>query len=504
MIRAAGGILTAVLLSVCFPSGNMAWCAWFALIPLILAAAGTRPSRALGHGYAAGFVFFILTLFWIHHVTALGLILLSAYLAVYWGIFAAGAAWSASWTLARRAIFLPALWTALEYARARAFTGFGWSSLAHTQSANIFFIQIADITGTYGVSFIMVAVAVIVGDVLRAAYREGRIGREVRGPLFGLVLVLGLVLCYGLWRVSGLEKSSSSRTIRVALVQPNISLADDWDPLLRSNVVDRHLALSRAAMALKPDLVVWPETAFPAFIWEQPDLFEKLRAFTRENRVRLLFGAVTRSGQAYFNSAILVDETGRPGGRYDKQHLVLFGEYIPLRRELPFLASIVPIDDFTPGKSNTVFPLGRGLFFSALVCFEDTLPELTRRAAADGAEFLVNITNDAWFGPSRQPWMHLDNAVFRAVESRLPLLRATKTGVSCAVMPDGRVTGCVADDRGRSVMVEGVKVVEFPVMAPPPTFYTKYGDIFAMLVFIAILGVVLVKNPGAEASNVRS
>ncbi len=502
MIRTAGGILTAILLSLCFPSGHAAWLAWFALIPLILAAADAGSFRAFRYGYIAGTVFFILTLFWIHHVTPLGLVLLSAYLAVYWGLFAAGAAWSATWGFTRRAVFLASLWTALEYVRAHAFTGFGWSSLAHTQSANILFIQIADITGTYGISFIMVAAAVIAGDLVRTVCRGNRISRELYGLLLGLGLVLGVVFCYGLWRVAAVERMVPGRSVRVALVQPNISLADYGDPLLRSYVVDKHLALSRAAMAQKPDLVVWPETSFPQFIWEQPELFEKLRTFTRENRTRLLFGAVTRSGAAYFNSAVLIDDKGRPAGRYNKQHLVLFGEYIPLRREFPFLEKIVPIDDFTAGKGNMLFPQGRGAFFSTLVCFEDTLPGLARRAAADGAGFLVNITNDAWFGASRQPWMHLDNAVFRAVESRLPLLRATNTGVSCAVMPTGRLSGCVADDKGRSVMVEGVRVVEIPVIAAPITVYTKFGDIFAMLVFIAILGIILIPNSGVEVRNV--
>ncbi len=482
----------------------MAWLAWFALVPLLLALGAVPPRRAFMHGFAAGFVLFILAIYWIHHVTPLGLVLLSAYLAVYWGIFAAGSAWSSSWTLARRVVFLAALWTVLEYVRAHAFTGFGWASLAHTQSAWPLFIQIADITGTYGVSFLMAAVAVIAAASCRKIFHGEKAGREFYGPLLVLALVLGMVACYGVWRIRGLERASAGRTVRVALVQPNISLADYWDPLLRSCVIDKYLALSRAAMGQAPELVVWPETAFPQFIWEHPDLFEELRVFARDNRVRLLFGTVTRSGPAYFNSAVLIDEKGGPAGRYNKQHLVLFGEYIPLRRTLPFLEKIVPIDDFTAGKGNTLFPLGRGLFFAALVCFEDTLPELARQAAADGAGFLVNITNDAWFGPSRQPLMHLDNAVFRAVESRLPLLRATNTGVSGAVMPTGRVSGRVADDSGRSVMAQGVSVVEFSVPAASPTFYTKYGDVFAMLGFIAILMVILFPNPGVEARHVRS
>jgi apolipoprotein N-acyltransferase len=267
-----------------------------------------------------------------------------------------------------------------------------------------------------------------------------------------------------------------------------MSLADYADSRLKPYVVEKHLSLSREALRSHPQLVIWPETSFPQFIWENPDLFEKVRSFARENKVKVLLGAVTRMGEAYFNSAIFIDEQGQLAAQaYDKQHLVLFGEYIPFREQFPFLERLVPIDDFTAGKGNVLFPLADGAAFSVLICFEDTLPDLARRAAGDGAGLLVNITNDAWFGPSRQPRMHLDNAVFRAVENRLALVRATNTGMSCGILPTGEVAACVTASDGRQVMVDGFQIIDVPVHAGPSTFYTKYGDVFAMLCFLGIL-----------------
>jgi len=311
-------------------------------------------------------------------------------------------------------------------------------------------------------------------------------------------VVLGT--CAGLaYGARCLNVAPSAAKIRVALIQANVSLADYWDPQLKPYLVDKHLILSREAVKQGPELIVWPETSFPQFIWDHRDLFEKVRSFAREYKVAVLLGAVTREGEAYFNSALLIDATGWMTQSYDKQHLVLFGEYIPFREQFPFLERLVPIDDFTAGKASVLFALDEGRAFSSLICFEDTLPGLARRAAQGGAGFLVNMTNDAWFGPSRQPRMHLDNAIFRAVENRLALVRATNTGMSCGILPTGEVAACVTAADGRQVMAEGFAVMDVPVHSGPPTFYTKYGDVFALLCFPVILGLLIPMSRNPEA-----
>ena len=496
VIKTSCALLSAALLALCFPSGALWGLAWVALIPLIISVDEDAPGPAFLRGYAAGFLFFLSTLFWIHHVTFLGLILLSAYLALYWAIFSVGAAGSSSWGIGRRVILLASLWTGLEYVRAEAFSGFGWAALAHTQSANILLIQMADITGTYGVSFVMVAASVVLSAWLKAAFRRERLSSGFSMVAWAVVLFTCLVLAYGARR---LNVPPLKAAVRVALIQANVSLADYADPRLNPYLVEKHLALSREAAKSHPQLIIWPETSFPQFMWDHPALFEKVRSFAREYKVKVLLGSVTRMGEAYFNSAVLIDAQGQTAQTYDKQHLVLFGEYIPFRKQFPFLERLVPIDDFTAGKGNVLFALADGVSFSSLICFEDTIPVLARRGAGDGAGFLVNITNDAWFGPSRQPRMHLDNAVFRAVENRLALVRATNTGVSCGILPTGELAGCVTAADGRQVMTEGFGIIAVPVHSGLLSFYTKYGDVFAMLCFLGILGVLvpMLRNPEA-------
>ena len=200
---------------------------------------------------------------------------------------------------------------------------------------------------------------------------------------------------------------------------------------------------------------------------------------------------MTREEGKYFNSALLISPQGKVVKTYSKRHLVLFGEYIPFRKQLPFLASIVPIDDFTPGADDALFTLPNGAKFSVLICFEDTLPGLARRDVLGGADFLVNMTNDAWFRDSGQPRMHLDNALFRSAENDRPLVRSTNTGESCLVRRDGTAGSCVEDATGRRVFVEGVTVARLGGVKGT-TFYTKYGDIFTLGCVVVILISVVV------------
>jgi apolipoprotein N-acyltransferase len=299
--------------------------------------------------------------------------------------------------------------------------------------------------------------------------------------------ILALILAYGAWRLSSVANGPK---LRVALVQGNVALGDYWDPRLEADTVQRYLELSREALVAKPDLVIWPETAFPQFLWDHPELFSEVKRLPRQSGVPLIFGAVTREGRNYFNSAIFVNRSGEVGAIYSKLHLVVFGEYIPFRKELPFLADIVPIDDFTPGLKPVLFPVREGVQVGTLICFEDTVPWLARRLTREGANVLVNITNDAWFRDSAQPEMHLNNALFRVIENRRPLVRATNTGVSCLIDSRGVVGMCVQDQDMRRTLVQGWAVGEVTPGAGE-TFYSKYGDIFTLFLFIGILGMFI-------------
>ncbi len=477
-------VLSAGLLALSFPPLHWNALAWIALIPLLgpLERAGSRRS-AFAQGYFTGFLFFLAVLHWIHWVTLPGLILLSAYLALFFGAFGIFYRWSSVFPLWLRVLLVPAGWTVLEYLRGILLTGFNWGSLGHTQATVAWLVPAAAVTGVGGISFLVVFFNTAVWGFWRA--RRERAALKHLGLSVGAgLLFFGIVIA--LCRFGAAAKGEEG-ALTVALIQPNIALTDAWNPAFREDLVRWQIGLSRQALSRKPDLIIWPENSFPNFLKDLPGLFGEVKDFARENRVSLLIGAVTEEGEKYFNSALLIGPEGEILKVHHKRHLVLFGEYIPFRRELPFLASLAPIDDFTAGQNDTVFTLPGGARFSVLICFEDTVPALARRDVLKGVDFLVNITNDAWFRDSGQQKMHLHNALFRAVENGRVLVRATNTGESCVLSRTGEETACLEDDQGRRVLVDGVLTIRVP-LGGARTLYTKYGEIFTFLCFLGILG----------------
>ncbi len=490
-------LFSSVLLWSAFPPLGFQPLAWVALVPLFFAL-DRAPSRcrAFGLAYLSGLAFFLLSLFWIHYVTALGLVFLCVYLALYTGVFGVLYHWASRCQIWWRLGLVPAGWVVLEWLRGWLFTGFNWGSAGQSQPP----YALAAVTGISGVSFLVLGWNIFFKEVF------GQI--KSRGPLRPLCLYgTALLLMFQLPAVlMPVEPVSHGALFKAALIQPNIALADARDPGSKEAIIDRQIAISRRTLAHGPKLIIWPETAFPNFTWDRPVLLEKVKAFARENRVYLLFGAVTRdiSADKYFNSAVLIAPSGDIIAVRSKRHLVLFGEYIPFRKQLPFLQDLVPIDDFTPGAEASLFDVPGLGKFGVLICFEDTLPGLAREYVRQGAGFLVNMTNDAWFRDSGQPAMHLNNALFRSVENARPLLRATNTGESCAVDARGRLVACVEDNQGRRVLKEGFVVASvYPEVQM--TWYTKCGDWFILLcVMILAAGLVAAlrkKKPAVARSN---
>ena len=391
-------LLSSAFLWLSFPPVNFWPLAWVALIPLFLLLDQVRTKRAaFGWAYLAGLIFFLTVLQWIHFVTTPGLILLSAYLALYFGVFGIFYLWTVRFPAGFRLFLIPAAWTVLEYIRGTALTGFNWGSLGHSQATFSGLIAFAGVGGVYGVSFVVVYGNVVVKEIALACIQK----KPVRSYIGSAVVVCILVVMAGMFaRGISHTKLVDKPGVKVAIIQPNISLAEAWSPALKPDIVRRQIEMSRQTIKDKPDLIIWPENSFPQFIWERPELFEQAKAFARENKVSLLIGAVTKEGEKYLNSALLIWPSGDVVKVHSKQHLVVFGEYIPFRKEFPFLSDIVPIDDFTSGTEDTVFELPSGAKFSVLICFEDTIPELARRYVHKGADFLVNMTNDSWFRDS--------------------------------------------------------------------------------------------------------
>jgi len=456
-------IISGLLLYLAEPATGLGLLAFIALIPFLRAAAKSKSymRTAIG-GFLSGAAFFFPTLFWLTSTTVAGYIALSLYCSLYFTVFA---------VVARRTsnvLVLAACWTLLEFIRGVvAFTGFPWVLLSHTQYDFTVFTQVLDIIGSYGLSGLLVALNVLV-------YRA--IIQRQRKPLFIAVGILASVCIYGYARMHSI---SLQRSERVALIQASVpqemkeALAGTYNP---REVFTRYLGESVKLTAdAKVDLLVWPETVVlsPYTLNVDPRVLKKeyaedarfaqgaLGTLARQHKAYFLVGSTSFLPAEYgyvsdigiaqkipdgnwrrqFNSAYLLDPAGHYVDRYDKTHLVPFGEFIPLRNMFPLLVDIVGFDaNLSPGTRQTIFQItnGKGTArFGVLICYEDTDSELARRLRRDGADFLVNISNDAWFGLSELD-QHFVAARFRAIENRVGMVRSGNNGISGLIDPFGR------------------------------------------------------------------
>jgi apolipoprotein N-acyltransferase len=495
-------LISGLLLVFCFPTTDLFLMAWVALVPLLLSLYDKTPKEAFRSGLIFGIPYFFGTLYWIYHsinhyggvsfISSIAIvILLCLYLSLYPGLFALLFSVAIRNTKLPALLIAPVFWVVLEFLRSYIFTGFPWSSLGYSQYKFLTIIQISDITGIYGVSFLVVAVNGALADIFL-------IGKRTRDmPLFPLShIVLGLVVI-GLLIVSSviygrvmLGKEPTGPQFRASIIQGNIEQDKKWDPSYQDGVIEIYKDLSLKAASSSPSLVVWPETAVPFFFGTDEQYTGEIVEFEKMLDAYLLFGSVMIKGQKddrylLTNSAVLLDDSGTVTYSYDKIHLVPFGEYIPLQKIFFFINKlVVGIGDYVHGDRyvRAETPFGE---FAPLICYEIIFPGLVRKFFATGGNFMVNITNDAWFGRTTGPYQHFSMAVFRAVENRKPVIRAANTGVSGFIDSKGRIiartalfqrdilTGVVATDSRKS-------------------FYSRYGDLFSYVCII--FSIILVAN----------
>jgi len=482
--------VSALLLTLAFPKTDFGFLAWIALVPWMLALDGKGKLAAFGLSYLAGIFFFSLMFYWFIHVTLLGMILLILYLAAYFGIFGIFYAAFSRRKLIEKIFLLPSAWIFIEFLRAHLISGFGWASLGHSQYKNLALIQIADITGVAGISFIVVVINVLLKDFFKIKVAEGKWDFKLfkTAPGWVTLIFLFVYLGYGFYSLSG---SGKWVTAKIAVVQANIEQEIKWDPRQWREIFKKYLKLTKGVAVEKPELIIWPETSFPGYVWETPELFEELKEFVAEIKTPLLIGMVRQMGEeVYYNSAVLLSSDGEVIDIHDKLHLVPFGEYIPFRNIFPFLEGIVPIGDFTAGKKYTLFPVdpngNKKQTFGVLICFEDTVSKISRAFTQKGADLLVNITNNAWFKDTKAPFLHMQDALFRTVENRRSLVRSTNTGISCVIDPYGRIRNYIQNEHHKKTYVEG-HIVSAVSLGGPQSFYTKYGDIFTYFCLGSIL-----------------
>lgn len=496
-----GAVCSAVLMTVAFPKPALWFLAPFALVPLLFAIhrkpAAVSCARVFAACYACAAAWQLASLWWIGYVTIAGMLALCLFVA----LIVAGAL-TLSWWLTRRGVplwlSLPAAWMTYEAVVSYLMTGFPWLALGYTWQPRTAAIQIADLAGVYGVSFVIIAGTAAVTQLLCALTGSSPFRPAVTALAIAGAAMAGS-LAYGAARLGELDREAPERSITLACVQANIPSNVKHDPRLDADILRRHAYWTCEAAASNVDVILWSETALPGYFHERGLSYHTVTGLVRRTGIPLLTGMATydyRNGAiTYHNSACIIGTNALPGTAYDKMHLVVFGEYVPFEKYLPFLKLVTPIEgSFSAGSRPVLLELdtaraGR-VSFGPLICFEDVFGYMARLMASAGADILVNLTNDGWFRSSPGPYQHAALSTFRAVETRRPLVRATNSGVTLAADRAGRITH-VLTDAGRRTELAGMLVADIPVHAPRTTFYAAHGDWFLVLSCIVLVATTI-------------
>ena len=488
LIDAGLAVLSGLMLTASFAPIDLDWIAWISLIPLLLSLRDKSSMVVFQLGLIAGLSHYLTLIYWIiavlssygnlHPILALGaLLLLCLYLALYTALFAL--IWN-SFKKDRLSSFWGAIvWVVLEYARCYAMTGFPWCLLGYTQYLRLPVIQISDIAGVYGISFVIVLVNLVLYNTLFGARTKKK--KSARLEIILTSFLIGLILIYGFHRVKvKAEMGTHGKGIRLTIVQGNIDQSIKWNPEFQEKTVALYANLSVESGGFEPHLIIWPETAVPFYFQDNSPLSKEVFRVPEKTRSILLFGSPAyirdKSRIRYYNRAYIISEE-RVFDYYDKVHLVPFGEYVPLKRYLPFVHRLVPAaGDFSPGRNPK--PIGTPyLQTGVIICFEAIFPDISRNHATHGAQLLVNLTNDAWFGRTSAPYQHLSMAVLRCVENGLPMARAANTGISAVILASGEIISR-SELFAREVLRKELNLNQ------NKTFYSQCGDIFAILLLV--------------------
>jgi len=419
---------------------------------------------------------------------ALAAFLVSAYVGAYFSL-AAAAARRLEERLGERGLWLfPAAWVALETARTHLFSGFPWMLLGYSLAGSATLRQGADLAGVPGLSFLLslsgVSVYLAAGRLADSRYGKAAVA------LVPAAAAVAFLVSYG--RSPAVKTGGAALPeVKVAVAQGGIDQSVKWDPQRQAGTIGIYAELTREARDAGAQVVVWPETAAPFFYGWEAELSRKVDEIALGNGIPVVFGAPwydPAQGGKYFNSVFHMDARGVVLGRYDKRHLVPFGEYIPLRSALFFLRKLTAgEEDFSAGTRPALFRIGDRLV-AASVCYEALFPELIREGVLGGAGWLVNVTNDAWFGDTVAPRQHLAMARMRCVEFRRPMVRAANSGISAVIGPDGGIVASLGLFR-RGVLVAPLR----PGTAE--TVYAKTGEIFGIsCIIISVFAIIFPKR----------
>ncbi len=507
--RAALAVASGLALGLAFPKFDHGLLAWVALVPLFYVIEGESLRRVFWWAYLQGFAAYVVELYWIpiplHDFADVRMEFAIFPMLALAGIVAfntAVAIWAGEFVARRTRIpavlTMPIAWTAIEWFRTWFPVGFPWNLLGYAAYKNLELIQFAEFTGVYGVSALIVFFNAVVYVVI---FRRG--GSRLQAvSLSTLTAMMIALVAFGAWRISDLKSAPSAGNFKVAMVQGNIPQSLKWDPKFLPQSYGVYQDETADAAKRGADLVVWPEAA-AAFLFQPDDQYPAELASDAEYRTALLTLAKTQHEPILFGAPALARADGRLGfynraylvsangqgevdAHYDKIELVPFGEYVPARAILGFFVNKVVngFGDLIPGHEQTLFDL-KGAKLGILICYESIFPDLTRREVNEGANVLVNITNDAWYGESSAPYQVLAMAALRSVETKVPMVRVANTGFSALIEPSGRIA-----DR-TPLFKRGTTIVDVS-WRPVRTLYTMVGDLFAEICFVlTVIGLIL-------------
>ncbi|MCZ6691628.1 MAG: apolipoprotein N-acyltransferase [Planctomycetota bacterium] len=511
-VRLGLAVLSSILFRLSFPTPSLIPLAWIALAPLFWVCVRATPRRAAVAAGLSGLLVALLSLPGFRHLTWAAYLAPACVGAVYYAVVGAGISWASNRDGIPLIITAPTFWTAYEFLRSVIpVIKFPWLLAGQTQVSWTTLIQAADLGGVYLLSFLVILFNAYLASVA-LAWREPR--RREKTIVLGWI-PLGLVLVtllYGVIRIRTIEVETGPK---VALIQGNVPQAIKLDDQ-GQKMLQEYMNLTRRAIPEDPDLIVWPETMYPypidpAEMTEFSDPERKAYLGVRESLLRtargrdisFLIGAIRAVGDDMRNSAYLFSPDGTILGRYDKIDLVPLGETIPFHKAWPALGKFISknflpegFGSLEPGERVEIFELGRHKF-AVSICYEISFPNLAREARAGGADFIVSISNDAWFEDGAELDLAKDQAIFRAVENRIGIARAANTGISSFVDPIGRSR--IFTDRGKRKQVAGVLARRITTSSST-TVYTKIGDLFAWLM---VAGSALILLPIGRLRKTR-
>lgn len=486
IINLALSAFSGLLTGLSFNSPHLAFFIWFSLVPFIYAINKSSFKTSALCGLTFGFCYYAVAIFWVGGVTKLGLIFLLLYLSIYGCLFAVLARFSLRKSLSL--ISLACLWVILEFIKEHVWCGFGWANLGYSQYRNFCLIQTADLWGVKFISFLAVMVNVLIWEVVRSL-RSADTTDVKRKDIFKKVIFVAFIFLtcfsYSFYRLKILSTPAKEKDghLEISIVQPNIPQELKWRHSSILSTLERLNDLSQQAKVNA--LVIFPEAAWP-FTLDQEN-FKEIQQFIKGMNRDVLIGVVLKEEDHFYNSALLFNNRAKLLNSYRKMKLVPFGEYIPLRRFLSFISVVNAVGDMSPGDKDIRFSYA-GRSFSVLICFEDLFPIHVVRFARDNS-FLVNMTNDAWFGGEPQASQHLSIMTFRAIENRIPIIRSANTGISGWVSYKGKIEKF--SKSGQDVLFDGVG--NFTIsLRKQRSFYNRYPEVFVILCLVFLVGNLII------------